>query len=107
MAFTLQEWNNLQILNHIFHGLSSDGLIEDHWGFGNRKALATIASNVPGDGIVCTPTAQGVELFLWAFGYGDRDLNFLLTDRAVTEIEGIPSSIPNAVATKDLAGEST
>ena len=107
MAFTLQEWNNLQILNHIFHGLSSDGLIEDHWGFGNRKALATIASNVPGDGIVCTPTAQGEELFLWAFGYGDRDLNFLLTDRVVTEIEGIPSSIPNAVATKDLAGEST
>ena len=100
MEFTQQEWDNPQILNHIFHGLSTDGLISQTWYFGNKELLKQYVSSVPSSGIVCTPTALGAELLLWAFGHGDKSLNFLFTGDFSTEIEGIPKSIFNAVATK-------
>ncbi len=106
MEFTEVEWNNPQILNHIFHGLSTDGLIEGEWGFGSQQVLKQLSANVTGDGIVCTPSAQGVELFLWAFGHGDQDLDFSLTSDFSLAIEGIPRAVTNAVATKDIPGES-
>ena len=51
-------------------------------------------------GLYAAPTALGVELLLWAFGHGDKDLDFLLTDEFSPEIEGIPKSVPNAVPTQ-------
>lgn len=96
MEFTHQEWANHQILSHIFHGLSTDGLIQDSSTFGRQEVLETNFFRVPSDGIICAPTTLGVELFLWAFGHGDKDLNFLLTDDFSSEIEGIPKSVPNA-----------
>ncbi len=105
MDFTQQEWDNPQILTHIFHGLSTDGLIEIGWAYGNQEILKTHGDNVPGDGIVCTPSALGVELFLWAFGYGDKELNFLLRNDSSLEIVGVPQSVPNAAATKDTSDE--
>ena len=101
MDFTQQEWDNPQILNHIFHGLSTDGLIEGGWAFGNQEELSAFRDNVPGNGIVCTPSALGVELLLWAFGHGDQELDFALTPVFSPEIEGIPRSVPNSVPTKD------
>ncbi len=97
MEFTQQEWANHQILSHIFHGLSTDGLIQDSSTFGSQEVLETNFVGVPSDGIICAPTTLGVELFLWAFGHGDKELNFLLTDDFSSEIEGIPKSVPNAV----------
>ena len=103
MEFTRQERDSTQMLGHIFHGFFADGLIEDGWLFGDKVVLNEFVrkGNVPGVGIVCTPSALGVELFLWAFGYGDKELNLFLTGGFLPEIEGIPKSIPNAVATKD------
>ena len=95
MEFTQQEWANHQILSHIFHGLSTDGLIRDSSTFGRQEDLETRFVEPPSDGIICAPTTLGVELFLWAFGHGDKELNFLLTDDFSSEIEGIPKSIPN------------
>ena len=108
MEFTQQEWNNPQILTHIFHGLGTDGLIADMWQFGNQELLRNFVrkGNVPGSGIVCTPSALGVELLLWAFGYGDQELDFSLTGDFSPEIKGIPKSVPNAVATKEVTDES-
>ena len=97
MEFTQQERDNHQILGHIFHGLSTDGLIRDGWRFDAQEALETNFFGVPSDGIICAPTPLGVELFLWAFGHSDKELNFLLTDDFSSEIEGIPQSVPNAV----------
>ena len=107
MEFTQQEWNNHQILSHIFHGLSTDGLIEGTWRFGNQDSLKKIVNTVPSDGIICTPSALGVELFLWAFGHGEKQLDFLLADDFSPEIEGIPKSVPNAMATKDITDKSS
>ena len=39
MAFTRQEWDNRQILSHIFFGFDADGLIEDTWRFGPQESL--------------------------------------------------------------------
>ena len=98
MEFTHQEWANHQILSHICHGLSTDGLIGDGWQFGRQEFLETnFGRRVPSDGIICAPTTLGVELFLLAFGHGDKELDFLLTDDFSSEIEGIPKSVPNAV----------
>lgn len=100
MEFSQQELENPQILSHIFHGLSTDGLIEGRWQFGNRESLRNFTSNAPGDGIICAPSALGAELLLWAFGHGDKALGFLLTSNFSAEIEGVPKSVSNAVATK-------
>ena len=103
MEFTQQEWADHQILGHIFHGLSTDGLIQDSSTFGRQEVLETKFVAVPGDGIICAPTTLGVELFLWAFGHGDKELNFLLTDDFSSEIEGIPKSIPNAAPIQSIS----
>ena len=100
MEFSQQEWANPQILNHIFHGLYADGLIGTTWRYGPQESLKTIFSAAPSTGIICRPSSLGAELLLWAFGYGDKDLNFLLTDDFSPEIKGIPKSVPNALATK-------
>lgn len=103
MDFKQREWDNPQILNHISNGLSADGLIQDGWGFGSLEELRTLCDNVPGDGIVSAPPLQGVELFLWAFGNGDKELNFSLKRDFSSIIEEIPNSVPMAVATEDIA----
>ena len=100
MDFTQKEWDNHQILSHIFHGLYADGLIED-WMLGDQESLKKMFSNAPSSGLTCTPSALGAELLLWAFGHGDKQLDFLLADDFSAEIEGIPKSVSNAVATKN------
>ena len=105
MAFTQQEWNNPQILDHIFFGHAADGLIEGAWRYGPQESLKDLFSGVPSNGFICTPSALGAELLLWAFGYGDKHLNFLLTDDFSPEIEGIPKSVPNTLSTQNIETE--
>lgn len=111
MDFTQQESDNLQILDHIFNGLAADGLIYGTWSLGHKEFLNTIVSGIPSEGFICTPSALGAELFLWAFGYGDKGADFLLTDdfsaEIKSEIEEIPKSVPNALATADLTNTSS
>lgn len=107
MEFTQPEWDNRQMLNHIFHGLSGDGLIENDWRFGPQESLKRMFSGAPSAGIVGIPTALGAELLLWAFGHGDKHLDFLLTDDFSPEIEGIPKSVSNALATQNIKAEGT
>lgn len=100
MNFSPEEWINQQLLNHIWHGLSSDSLIEGSWQFGAKEHLKGIFADAPGPGIVCTPSALGAELFLWAFGYGTKPLDYLVSGRLKISMEDLPSSVPGAIATK-------
>ncbi len=100
MGFTRAEWSNPQIMTHIWHGLFSDNLIENRWQFGDKKSLQELASAVPGDGIICQPSALGAELFLWAFGHGDMPLDYLLSGEVDTKIEHLPNHVLGAVGTK-------
>ncbi len=100
MGFTQPEWDNAQILTHIWHGLFSDNLIEDRWQFDKKESLRKIARNVQDDGIICQPSASGAELFLWAFGYGEKPLDFILSGNLNTAIPDLPNHVPGAVGTK-------
>ncbi|WP_064603927.1 hypothetical protein [Photobacterium sp. J15] len=81
MEFTQQEWDNPQLLSHIFQGLSADGLITDSWGVGDPNHLRQYLVNKrlklddKFSGVVCEPTIAGIELFLWGFGKGECHLN--------------------------------
>ena len=77
MMFSQEECDNPQIMHHIWNGLSSDDLIEAEWRFGPEETLKRIFARAPGPGIVCTPSALGAELFLWAFGYGNTPLEHM------------------------------
>lgn len=86
-------------MGHIFHGFTSDGLIEGKWLFGRREILEKSYGPVPSDGIICQPSALGAELFLWAFGYGEQALDYILTSNFSAEIDGLPDRVENAVPT--------
>lgn len=107
MDFTQQEWNTGQMMNHILSGLAADGLIEDTWSSGSQDFLSRTVRGIPSDGTICTPTTLGVELLLWAFGYGDKELDFSLTDEFSPEIEGITKSVSNAVSIADIISTSS
>ena len=68
--------------------------------FGDREILSKGGMKVPSDGAICSPSLLGVELFLWAFGYGDQQLEFVLSKDFEGAIEGLPESVPGAIATK-------
>jgi len=84
MEFTQKEWDNPQLLSHIFNGLSSDGLIADSWGFGPPDHLKQYIHNkesiLSTTGLICEPTIAGIELFLWGFGLGDKSLNDIFNE---------------------------
>ena len=100
MEFTQAEWDNPQILAHIWHGLSSDDLIEGRWHYGNQEDLQAFVRGVPSAGIICQPSALGAELFLWAFGYGDKPLDYVLSGDLKAEIDDLPSQVLGVAGTK-------
>lgn len=100
MGFSQKEWNNPQIMHHIWHGLSADNLIEGRWIFGDKSSLRTSFSAVPNDEIICRPSSLGVELFLWAFGYRDFPLEHILSGDLATKVNHLPEIVVGAIATK-------
>ena len=100
MGFSQEEWDNSQIMNHIWYGLHSDVLIERRWLFGPREGVKDMFADAPCGGIVCHPSSLGAELFLWAFGRGDAPLDYLLSGNLDAEVDGLPNGVPGAVATK-------
>lgn len=102
MNLTQKEWDNPQLLSHIFQGLNTDDLIADNWAFGNVETLKTMSNSpvIKNQGIIFTPTTHGAELFLWGFGYGNHDLDIIFTNEFDSNIDGIASFINGTVPTK-------
>jgi len=102
MDLTQEEWENPQILTHTFHGLMTDSLIEKNWAYGSKENLLTMSNGIliDGPGIVCTPTANGAELFLWGFGAGNKELDYIFSKKFSSLIEGMTSCIKNSKGTK-------
>jgi hypothetical protein len=76
MEFNTDEMNLIvTLVNHSFFGLSKEDLIESFI-YGNGQALKKAMGgdlNPPENGgIWVTPSALGVELFLWAHGQGNQ-----------------------------------
>jgi hypothetical protein len=82
MEFNAEEMKQVTaLLNHSFFGLSTEGLVEA-FVYGNREGLKKHQDsdfNPPEEGgIWVTPSALGVELFLWAHGQGNMPPSALL-----------------------------
>ena len=101
MAFTPEELGNGQLLNHIIYGLDAEKLIDDV-SYGTQEFLQKTYRRAPGAGLICVPSVLGAELFLWAFGHGDKKLDFLLTNNFSPGIEDMPKSVSNTVSLQDL-----
>lgn len=85
-----------QLLSHTFFGLSDEALIGASWRFGQQHHLKDMFPGAPCDGIICEPSALGVELFLWAAGYPDKPYEFVFDDAFSLTMEGIPPFIQNS-----------
>lgn len=98
MDFNPQEKDQLQqIMSHTFLGLGTDNLIdEDTWQYGGPEILLEKIEDVKEAGIHCQLSPPGAELFLWAFGYGDRPLEFIFNSDFMCTIEGV-RNINNAL----------
>jgi hypothetical protein len=101
MGFSQKEWDNPQILGHIFHGLASDNLITDGWAFGDVATLNTISKSekITCPGIIFSPTVLGAELFLWGFGLGSKDMDTLFNTDNSFEVENT-KTLSQATSTK-------
>lgn len=101
MDFSNAELEQLSsILGHIFFGLHGDNLLEGTWQYGKKDSIRKLFAGATEDGIVCQPSALGGELFLWAFGQADKPLDYLFSPEFLLSVEGLPSTIQGACATK-------
>ena len=102
MDLTQEEKNNPQLLNHIFSGLSSDNLIEGTWRYSGQEDLKTLFKDAPSAGIICQPSSQGAELYLWAHGVGDKVIDYVVSGELTGGFAGLPDSVPNALSTAQI-----
>jgi hypothetical protein len=72
MDFTLEESNKfVNILTHSIWGLNKEDLI-DQIHYGPVDFIQKKYSDAKESGIILQPTSLGVELFMWAYGHGQR-----------------------------------
>jgi hypothetical protein len=92
MAFAPQEMADVgSILDHTMHGLAQQGLIMDRWVYSSTGDLViqTFPKAPLLPGFAISPTVLGVELFLWAFGAGRKDSDFLFDAAFDPKIDGV------------------
>lgn len=100
MEFSDGEFRQINsLLGHIFFGLHADNLLEGDWQYGPKDHIGKLFPAASDGGIVCQPSALGAELFLWAFGYGDRAVDFVFSPDFSPVVNGLPMSMEGACAT--------
>ena len=71
--FDEQELRNVgSIISHAIWGLHATGLIEGGYGYGDPDDLRIA---MPGPGVYFQPSGLGIELYLWAHGFADTDID--------------------------------
>lgn len=91
----------MALLTHIFFGLQQESLIESNWEYNEQKYIVKRFSKATEDGIVCCPSALGTALYLSAFGYCDKELEFIFSHDFDSSVEGIPNGITGVCSTAD------
>jgi hypothetical protein len=90
MEFDQKEMEQVtSILNHSFFGLNTDNLIET-FQYGPKEHINNHCPEAQSDGILVFPSAFGAELYLWGYGFGEKDLSYVLNDDAFEDMAGIP-----------------
>jgi hypothetical protein len=76
MDFTNDEIPNIaNLMTHSMFGLVKEDLIGQHFNYGGVEYLKKFFEEVPNQGIIFYPTALGVELMMWAYGYGKKPIS--------------------------------
>jgi len=89
----------ISILNSTFFGLHKDDLIESF----HYAPIETIKKDFPeakDGGLVISPSASGAELYLWGYGFGDKDLSYILQDLNFEDIEDIEVKTTGVLTSK-------
>lgn len=102
MGFSSEEISKFDpLLRHTFFGLANDGLIEYDFQYGPKESISSRFKGATYGGVVCSPSALGAELFLWAFGEGDKSLIYIFNKDFCPIIEGMPTKVEETIATKE------
>lgn len=78
------------LTQHTFQGLAENNLIEPNFHFGYPNYKHQVWKGFNFDGITCQPTAIGASFFLWAFGAGKKNIEYLFHKKFCPKIKGIP-----------------
>lgn len=99
MDFTKEEINNFHnIMAHSIWGLNKEDLI-DEFQYGPADFIQKEYPDAKESGIILQPTNLGVELFMWAYGQGQRKNNdFFLPEIKFNNDQNI--KIGNSIPTK-------
>ncbi|QMA41097.1 hypothetical protein HV032_05995 [Citrobacter freundii] len=90
MDFSKKEYQQIDSLfSHIFSGLNQEGLIEQDYSYGQVDFIKTRYPKLNESGVLFIPTLAGVELFLWAFGYGEKHVNYFFDSEFSPSINDI------------------
>lgn len=81
MDFTKEEAENWEtFLSHVMWGLNKEDLITG-FSWGSKDVMKKSFICADSNGIIFQPTKMGIELFMWAFGYGQKNPNdFFMED---------------------------
>tara|TARA_B100001094_G_C18195576_1_gene810570 strand:+ start:2581 stop:3366 length:786 start_codon:yes stop_codon:yes gene_type:complete len=90
--------NNLAM--HSIQGLANHNLIDKNFYFGYPEHHHQYFKGFDFEGIICQPTKFGVQLFLWAFGAGNENIEFLFHEKFKPKIKGLPGKIPHVLYTQ-------
>lgn len=63
-------WKN--IMSHVMYGLNKEDLVTNFFN-GEKDKLKNRFKDVTEDGIIFQPTKHGLELIMWAYGYGHKN----------------------------------
>lgn len=82
VAMDLQENEDTRLIaSHTIFGLSREDLIGSTWLIGNKEMMKKeIGIDVGSNGVMVYPTLIGMELYLWAHGFGNIPANSFLTE---------------------------
>ncbi len=102
MQFDNNEHEQLTpILNNTLFGLNKDSLVETFY-YGPIDYIQQNYVEAKEGGIVVAPSALGAELYLWGYGFGDKELSFILQDANFEDIEDIEINIDDILITKNI-----
>jgi len=89
----------MSIISGTFFGLHQDNLIETFY-YAPVEDIQKEYPEAKNGGIVVAPSASGAELYLWGFGFGDKELSFVLKDMCFEDLEDITVNIDGVLVSK-------
>jgi hypothetical protein len=85
--FGAEENESGNILTHILTGLTKEGLLDNFFQYGDVSFLKTRFPGIDRGGIVLEPSILGIELFLWAYGLGQRSINDYFKENVIFDLD--------------------